>query len=83
MSDSFPTTNYGNNAARDEVHESAAALHSSLIPHNKASAALDTEAGKAAFSHLACWSVLEMQDNSLQSKIRCIKVKPKQEIVKK
>lgn len=53
MSDSFPTTNYGNNAARDEVHKSAAALHSALIPHNKASSAL---VGKASFSHLACWS---------------------------
>lgn len=55
MSDSFPTTNYGNNAARDEVHKSAAALKSSLIPHNKSSSALDTEVGKASFSHLARW----------------------------
>lgn len=41
MSDSFPTTNYGNNVARDEVHNSAAALHNSLIPQNKCDSALD------------------------------------------
>lgn len=35
MSDPFPTTNYGNNAERDEAHNPAAALHNSLIPQNK------------------------------------------------
>lgn len=32
MSDYFPTTNYGNNAERDEEHNSAAALQNFLIP---------------------------------------------------
>lgn len=32
---SFPTTNYGNNAERDEAHNPAAALHNSVIPQNK------------------------------------------------
>ena len=32
MADSFPTTYYGNNTARDEEHNPAAALHGSLIP---------------------------------------------------
>lgn len=35
MGDSFPTTYYGNNTARDEEHNPAAAPHGSLIPRSE------------------------------------------------
>lgn len=60
MSDSFPTTNYGNNAAGDEVHKSAAAAAQLPDPTQEGQLRISVEVGKAPFSHLASWSVLEM-----------------------
>lgn len=60
MSDSVPTTNYGNNAARDEVHTSAAAQLPD--PTQQGQLSIRYEVGKASFSHLACWSMTILYD---------------------